>query len=90
MVAPVQQCYYWQETLKFPRHHELEHCYDEAVLFFSPSLSASDIEKFFVDVLIDGLALWQKFCIDNFMDIKKSDQHHLSFGLEHPRLFGSR
>ena len=41
-----------------------------------------------VDVLINSLALWQKFCVDNSMDIKKSNQHHLGFGLEHPRLFG--
>ena len=53
VVAPVQQCYFWQETPKFPMHYELEHCHDEAamisfptVLFF-PSLSASDIARCF-------------------------------------------
>ena len=54
VVAPVQQCYFWQETSEFPRHYELEHCHDEAamtsfstVLFFSPSLSASDVARCF-------------------------------------------
>jgi len=44
VVVPVQQCYFWQETPKFPtRHYELEHCHDEAAMtsfptvrFFSP------------------------------------------------------
>ena len=74
MVAPVQQSYFCQETLEFPRHYELEHCHDvaaitsfPAVLFLSPSLS-TDV---FVDVLINSLALWQEFCLDNSMDIKK-------------------
>ena len=56
VVAPVQQYYFWQETPEFPRHYELEHCYDEAaavmtsfptVLFFSPLLSASDVARCF-------------------------------------------
>ena len=54
MVASVQQGYCWQETPKFPRHYELEHCHDvgamtsfPTVLFFSPSLSASDVAKSF-------------------------------------------
>ena len=41
--APVQLCYFWKETPKFPRHYELEPCHDEAamtsfptVLFFYP------------------------------------------------------
>ena len=96
VVAPVQQCYFWKETPEFLRHYELEHCHDKAamtsfpaVLFFFPSLSASDVARCFVDVLINNLALWQEFCVDNSMDIKKSDQHHLGFGLEHPRLFES-
>ena len=59
---------------------------------FSPSPNVSDIARYaFVDILINSLALWQEFCLDNFMNIKKSDQHHLGFGLENPqpRLFGS-
>ena len=54
MVVPVQQCYFWQETPKFPRYYELEHCHDEAamtsfptVLFFSPSLNALDVARCF-------------------------------------------
>ena len=54
VAAPVQQCYFWQETPEFPRHYELEHCHDEAamtlfptVLFFSPSLSALDVARCF-------------------------------------------
>ena len=54
LVATVQQCYFWQETPEFPWHYELEHCHDEAamtllptVLFFSPSLSASDVARCF-------------------------------------------
>ena len=53
-VAPVQQSYFWQETHKFPRHYELEHCHDKeimtsfpTVLFFSTSLSASDVARYF-------------------------------------------
>ena len=42
----------------------------------------------FVDVLINSLTLWQEFCEDNSMDIKKSDQHHLGFGLEHLAFLG--
>jgi len=52
VVAPVQACYFWQETLELPRHYELEHCHDEAamplfltVLFFSSLLSASDVAR---------------------------------------------
>ena len=54
VVAPVQQCYFWQETPEFPRYYELECCYDDAAmtsflrdLFFSPSLSASDVVRCF-------------------------------------------
>ena len=47
------------------------------------------LQNVFVDVLINSLTLWQEFCDDNSMDIKKSDQHHFGFGLKHPRLFGS-
>ena len=43
----------------------------------------------YVDTLMNSLVFWQEFCLDNSMDIKKSDQHHLGFGLEHPRFFGS-
>jgi len=32
VVAPVQQCYFWQETPEFPGHYELEHCHDEAAM----------------------------------------------------------
>ena len=78
MVTSVQQRYFWQETPEFPRHYELEHCHDEAamtsfptVLFFSPSLSASNVARFFVDVLINHMALWQEFSMDNCMDQKK-------------------
>ena len=46
VVAPVQQCYFWQEIPEFPWHYGLEYCHDEAamtsfptVLFFSPSRS---------------------------------------------------
>jgi len=59
VVAPVQQCYFWQETPKFPRQYELEHCYDEAamtsfptVLFFSPLLSVSESQDVFIDVVV--------------------------------------
>ena len=52
VVAPVQQEYFCQETPEFPRHYKLEHCHDEAamtsftkILFFSPSLSASDVAR---------------------------------------------
>ena len=48
VLAPVQQCYFWQET------PELEHCHGEAamtslptVLFFSSSLSASYVTRCF-------------------------------------------
>ena len=54
VVAPLQQCHVWQETPEFPRHYELQHCHDEAamtsfptVLFFSLSLSASDVARCF-------------------------------------------
>ena len=54
MLVPVQQYYFLQETPKFPRHYELEHCHDEAamtlfptVLFFSPSLSGSEVARCF-------------------------------------------
>ena len=54
VVAPLQQCYFWQETPEFPRHYELEHCDDVAamtlfptVLFFLPSLRASDVARCF-------------------------------------------
>ena len=54
MVAPEQQCYVWQGTPELPRQYELEHRHDEAamtsfptVLFFSPSLSASDLARCF-------------------------------------------
>jgi len=54
VVAPEEQCYFWLETPEFPRHYELEHYHDEAamtsfptVLFFSPSLSASDVARCF-------------------------------------------
>ena len=54
VVAPVQQCYFWQQTPEFLRQYELEHCHDKAamtsfptVLFVSPSLSASDVARCF-------------------------------------------
>ena len=37
MVAPVQQCHFWQKTPEFPRHYELEHCHDEAAMTSFPS-----------------------------------------------------
>ena len=42
----------------------------------------------FVDILVNSLALWQEFCMNSFMDIKKSYHHHLGFELEHPYLLG--
>jgi len=38
VVAPVQQCYFWQETPEFPRHYELEHCHDEAAMTSFPTV----------------------------------------------------
>ena len=38
VVAPVQQCYFWQETPEFPRHYKLEHCHDEAAMTLFPTL----------------------------------------------------
>jgi len=32
-----------------------------------------------VNVLVDGLALWQEFCVQNVPHIKESNQHHLDF-----------
>jgi len=52
---------------------------------FLPHWAHQTSQDVFVDVLINSLALSQKF----YMNIKKSDQHHLGFGLEHPRLLGS-
>ena len=56
---------------------------------FFPRWVRQPSQDVFVDVLINSLALWQKFCMDNSMDIKKSDQHHLGFELEHPCPFRS-
>jgi len=39
------------------------------------------LQDVFVDVLINSLALWQKFSMYNSMNIKNSDQHHFGFGL---------
>ena len=38
VVAPVQQCYFWQETPKFSRYYELEHCQNEAVMTSFPTV----------------------------------------------------
>ena len=54
---------------------------------FLPHWAHQTSQDVFIDVLINSLALWQEFCGYNSMDIKKSDQHHLGFGLKHPRLF---
>ena len=56
---------------------------------FLPHWAHQTSQAVFVDVLINSLALWQELCLDNTIDIKKSDQHHLGFGLKHPRLLGS-
>ena len=56
---------------------------------FLPHWAHQTSQDVFVDVLINSLALWQEFCLNNSMDIKNSYQHHLGFELEHPRLFGS-
>ena len=53
-----------------------------------PSLRQTS-QDVFVDVLINSLALRQELYVDNSMDIKISDQHHLGFELELSRLFGS-
>ena len=72
-------------------HYKLEYCHDKkaAATFFPTvvfSLSASNIARCRCSGY--SLALWQEFCVDNSMDVKKSDQHHLIFGLEHSHLFG--
>ena len=56
---------------------------------FLPHWAHQTSQDVFVDVLINSSALWQEFCVDDSTDIKKRDQHHFGFGLEHLRLFGS-
>ena len=56
---------------------------------FRPHWAHPTSQDVFVNVLINSLALRQGLCVNYSMDIKKSDQHHLGFGLEHPRFFGS-
>ena len=55
---------------------------------FLPHWAHQTSQDVFVDVLINSLALLHEFCVDNSMEIKKRNQHHLGFGLEHPRFFG--
>ena len=49
---------------------------------FLPLWAHQTLQDVLVEVLINGLAWCQEFCVGNSMDIKKSGQHYLGFGLE--------
>ena len=74
-------------TVASPLHTPVE----AAMIFFvhlSPLLlhwPHQTLQDVPVNLLVDGLALWQEFCVHNAPHIKESHQHHLGFGLGHPR-----
>ena len=56
---------------------------------FLPHRTHQTLKDVFVNILVNGLALWQEFWMNNSMNIKENNQHNLNFGIEQPCFLGS-
>ena len=95
VVTPARQYYFLPKISGCSNHCEQKHCRDGAAMTLSPTILSSFLDwthetsqELIVYALFNRLALWHEFRVNNFANIKESDQHHLDFRLGHPCFLG--